>query len=275
VVQEGDTLGTIAQTHGLESQELAALNGLAADAELAPVQQLQLPDDAEYIVQQGDTWESVAARHGLAPNALAEANELDPADELSPTVVLELPKVDAYVAQGQSLEDVAGGFGNVTPERLAEVNELDAELVYPIGTTLVVPEEAYGSAPPDAINPGTACIQHAVPQSVFAEIGGTAFEPTRPEAESNEVVIEANSNDWIVVADGEASEPNEGVALIAAGTQVRFVNNAGLHTISPNGEKEGDNFEEGEERTITFDEPGEFEILCDFHPDMFAYLYVE
>ena len=275
IVAEGQTLETLARAHGITEADLAAANELAAGDAVEAGQELALPEDARYITQPGDTWELVAAAHGTTPAALAAANGLDAAVPLSADVVFELPKVDSYTVTGQSLADVAEGFGNVTAASLARANDIDPNSVLAIGYTLVLPEDAYGGAPPDAINQGTACVQYAVAGGVLEDILGTNFEPVEPEETTDELVITANSNDWTLDTDGTNQTPNEGVAKIAAGTAVRFISAVGLHNIVFNGEVQLDPFQAPAETTITFSEPGEYAITCDYHPAMKAWVWVE
>ena len=115
--------------------------------------------------------------------------------QISPQVVIQLPKVDAYVVQGQDLEALAKTFSNVTAKSLGKAQNPPAEpnAIYAIGKTLVLPEDAWGSAPPNTINNGTACVQNAVPQSVFETISGTPSagngSATPPAQTSSQVTI--------------------------------------------------------------------------------------
>ena len=278
IVQAGDTIEIIAEEHGLQAPDLATLNGVGEDAVPQVGSELRLPNDARYVVQAGDTWAIAAQRHGTDAAALASANGTSPDTGLSPDVVIELPNIEGYVVQGQSVEDAAGGYGNVTASSLASANGIQDNTVLAIGTQLVLPEDAFGTAPPDALNPGTACVQYAVTQSVFecavnGDCGGAAIE--EPDNVSTTVEILAHANDWTVVADGEESEPNAGGAKIAAGTTVTFRSVQGLHTITSNGEDAAENINTGDTRTVTFNDPGEFTITCTFHPDMLAALWVQ
>lgn len=65
VVKEGETLDSIAKDHGVTTQELAAANGLGADATVEPHQTLELPSNAK---MQGD--DSAA---GLTPQQRTDA----------------------------------------------------------------------------------------------------------------------------------------------------------------------------------------------------------
>ena len=275
IVAESQTLEGIARAHGVSAAALAEANGLTSEDEVEAGQELALPDGARYIVQPGDSWELVAAAHRTTPAALAAANGLDASVALSSDVVFELPKVDAYTVVGQSLEDVAAAFGNVTAASLARANDIEPNAVLAIGYTLALPGDAWGGNPPDAINQGTACVQYAVSAGVLEGILGTAFEPVEPEEFTTNLEVIANSNDWTLVTDGASQVPNQGVAKIAVGTVVRFVSAVGLHNIVFNGDVQVDPFTAPAETTFTFNTPGEYNITCDYHPAMHAWIWVE
>ena len=278
-VQEGDTVATIAAKHGLEEADLLAANeALTAETPLGIGQELALPEDAVYIVQSGDTLESIAAAHpGVTVEQLVDLNNIDPDGLFGPDVLLNLPEVDGYIVKGQTLAELAATFSNVRARELAEANGIPEDAILRIGQNLRLPDTAWGSAPSTTINPGTACLQHIVPQSVYEEISGTGGrqEIEKPEQAASELRVEAHANDWTFIIDGQAQQPNEGVALIPVGSQVVFTSVQGLHNIVLNGEVQGDDLTQGSERTITFDEPGEYEVTCDYHPDMWGYVFVE
>jgi LysM repeat protein len=277
VVQEGQTLSTIAQLNNVKLDDLASTNGFDAAKVVATGDVIKLPAGAEYIIQTGDTLDLVAKMHGVTVDELAQANNLKPNDFISPDVDIQLPKIDGYVIQGQNLAAVAKGYGNVTADSLAQKNGVDPNAILFVGTQLKLPDDAFGSAPPDTKNTGTACVQYAVSQSVFdANFGtGTAAPITQPPTASKDVKIDAHANDWTVTADGAAQAPNKGVVLVTKGASVAFSSVAGLHTITINGKKDGDNLAQGTNRQITFNTAGEFKITCDFHADMKADVFVQ
>lgn len=274
---EGDTYATIAAAHGIEDPaELARLNNGQVGDILPGGKVVNLPAGAEYRIQPGDTIASVAQKHGLQPADLARTNNLDVNAELSDRVIIQLPQVDRFVVRGQTLEEVAEGYGNVTAESLAEANGLERpDLILRIGEQLRLPEDAYGTAPPDAINDGKACVEHAVPGRIYEEIFGGAETPTPPASTANQVQVEGNANDWVVIADGNRSAPNEGVVAVARGTRIPFLSVQGLHTVTINGEQEGDDINTGQRIEVTFSEAGQFKITCDYHPDMIAWIFVQ
>ncbi len=279
VAAEGDTLDEIARMHGIEDvAALATLNNLDPAAPVVnPGQEIRLPTGTRYTVDLADTWESVAASHRTSAAELARANNADPATPLTQDVVIRLPKIDRYTVKGQSLEEVAAGFANVTAATLAEANGLEANSIVAIGTALKLPDSAWGTAPPDAINNGTACVQYAIPQAVFETLPGLGTPVTieKPAEFSNQVTIEAHANDWTVVADGQRKTPNQGGVLVRVGTTITFTSVAGLHNIVFNGAAQGDDLRQGDTRQITMNTPGEFKVTCDYHPPMLAYIWVE
>ena len=227
-------------------------------------------------MQFGDTVLSIASAHGVSERELRALNELDAGEEVSGEVWIALPPITAYVVKGADLALVASGFGNVTAASLGEANHVEADAVLPIGKSLHFPADAWGAAPSDELNPGTACVEYTVSSSAFNTISGAdPIVIDEPNAVSTEVVILANDNDWTVVADGEAGTPNRTGVKVTAGTAVTFENVVGLHTITIDGQQEGADFEQaGETRTITFDAPGEYRITCDYHPDMLTVVFV-
>ncbi len=274
--QAGDTLVSIAEAHDIPVLALAEDNELAEDAAIAEGTELTLRDGTGYIVQFGDTVLSIASAHGLGESTLRSLNELGAGEEVSTEVWIALPTINAYVVAGADLAQVASGFGNVTAASLGEANGLAADAVVPIGKSLHFPADAWGAAPSDEINPGTACVEHTVSTSAFNTISGAdPIVIDEPNAVSTDVLILANDNDWTVVADGVAGEPNRTGVKVAAGTTVTFENVVGLHNIEIDGQQQGDDFEGvGVTRTFTFDTPGEYRITCSYHPDMLTVVFV-
>lgn len=307
---ERESISKIAETQYVGAIILAELNGIPyrIDREkgeftifdengnplpgLFPGQELELPEGAVYATVPDETLEEIAAKHDLSVEEIVALNrealaDVEPTDPLPGDLVLALPKVERYVVQGQTLADVAQGFGRVTAATLAEANGIDdPNAVVAIGSQLKLPEESTGTAPPDSINPGTACVRYAVPESVYQTLPGvgtpeaTGPEVEVPEAFSEEVEIHATAQtpdfEWTVVADGEELEPNKGAVKVRPGTEVRFVNrDPGLHTVTVNGEKVAEDLTaQGDVRTYTFQEVGDYKITCDYHPAMLAWVFV-
>jgi LysM repeat protein len=80
IVQRGDTLGQIAERHGVSAIELQLHNDLANANRIAVGQVLKLPPKPgtprRYVVQSGDTLSDIARDHGVKTQTLIEFNEL-------------------------------------------------------------------------------------------------------------------------------------------------------------------------------------------------------
>lgn len=280
IAKAGQTLAAIATAHAVKPQDIASANNITADVQLQGGEKLLLPASAQWVIQRNDTIQSVAQANGVTPDDLAKANNLKVTDPISPDVILKLPKVNQFTITGQTLDDVAKAYSNVTADSLGAANSVPANAVLRVGQTLKLPADAWGSAPATSINPGTACVQNAVPQSTFQTLPGVGTPvattaPGAPTTVSTSVTITSGPTEWDVTADGTAQDPNKGAVLVKKGTAVNFVGKIGLHTITVNGKKNGDNFNAGDTRTITFNDTGTFKITCDFHPSMLAYVYVQ
>ena len=274
----------VAEWYGLEGDELATLNDAGEEDEAPANEPIQLPDGAEYTVQELDTLEGIAQMHDTTVEELMELNpEIDDPDDVTHEIVLDLPQVDAYVIQGDDFSDVADEYGNVNGAELAQANGYTEDDVLRVGTQLELPDHAYGTAPADAVNTGEGCVQHAVTEGTYASIVGDPdaveddFPPAEPPEDfTDELVIRSHNTDWTFDADGEELEPNRGVAKIRPGTTVLWENvGPTLHTVTIGGETEDPNFAEGDTFEFTFNETGEYQITCDFHPEQDGYVYVE
>lgn len=83
-VKNGDTLGRIAQQHGVSTAELRRANQLSGDL-IRVGQKLQIPGTSTlpaspvsdvYLVQRGDTLSAIALAHGISVKELKRANNL-------------------------------------------------------------------------------------------------------------------------------------------------------------------------------------------------------
>ena len=117
-----------------------------------------------------------------------------------------------------------------------------------------------------------------MPASVFDTLPGLG-EPLPPIEDpgfvSSEVEILAYETSWVIVADGVELEPNRGGIRVKINTEIPIIGMVGLHTVTLNGEKEGDDFDAGITRTISFGMPGAYELTCDYHLTMQAKIWVE
>ncbi|MBN1527452.1 MAG: LysM peptidoglycan-binding domain-containing protein [Thermoleophilaceae bacterium] len=105
-VVTGESLWSIAEANGVSVAELAAANGVAADAYVIEGTDITIPPATgsapagsggappalgSYIVRPGDTLTHIAQRSGLPMGAVAGMNGIDPAEPLLIGTVLKLP----------------------------------------------------------------------------------------------------------------------------------------------------------------------------------------
>ncbi|MBA3263472.1 MAG: LysM peptidoglycan-binding domain-containing protein [Thermoleophilaceae bacterium] len=107
VVQEGETLWSIAADHGLTTGALAVANGLSEDRHVLAGETIRIPAAEQaggapsgavtpspmgaYTVRQGDTLSAIAARNGSRADQIAWMNGLDPDEPLLAGTALKLP----------------------------------------------------------------------------------------------------------------------------------------------------------------------------------------
>jgi membrane-bound lytic murein transglycosylase D len=99
IVRRGDTLWSIARSHGVSIESIATSNGLASDGTLAVGQVLKIPgtatlasadDDAggtrsaTYVVRRGDTLSRIAHKFRVRLSDLLGWNELSPRSVIKP-----------------------------------------------------------------------------------------------------------------------------------------------------------------------------------------------
>ncbi|WBY17490.1 M23 family metallopeptidase [Erythrobacteraceae bacterium WH01K] len=76
-VEEGETLGGIANRAGVSASVIAAANGLVEPYDVQKGQKLAIPRQRIYTVKSGDTLGGIANRTGVAAQNIAIANGLD------------------------------------------------------------------------------------------------------------------------------------------------------------------------------------------------------
>jgi murein DD-endopeptidase MepM/ murein hydrolase activator NlpD len=93
VVQEGDTLGAIADRYGLNLSTVLWANGLTFRSTIRPGQTLSIPplDGVLYKVKSGDTLSKIARNYGAETEKIIAFNKLSSADDLSIGDELMLP----------------------------------------------------------------------------------------------------------------------------------------------------------------------------------------
>jgi LysM repeat protein len=156
-VRAGDTLWTIAHTHGTTVDALIAVNGLTTDR-LTPGMTLRLPDDAivqqvadpatfeTYTIKAGDTLYDIAQMHRVGVDDLIAWNDLDgtlirPGQTLAlrPRAGFEVPaELSVTVQSGQSLWQLARAH-DTTVAAIASANGIDPQSPLSIGQVLTIP----------------------------------------------------------------------------------------------------------------------------------------
>ena len=151
VVQNGDTLYSIAKRYNTTPSAIIDLNGLTTNT-LMIGQILTIPGDIEstgediqtniYVVQKGDSLYSIAREYGVSVERLKEENGLT-TDILTVGQILTIPETsnnttNLYVVQkGDSLWSIANRF-SVSINAIRMINNLTSD-VLSIGQTLIIP----------------------------------------------------------------------------------------------------------------------------------------
>lgn len=92
-VEDGDTIGIIAEKFGLKTATILAVNGLTARSIIRPGAVLRVPpmDGIVYVTKRGDTLAAIAKRLSAEPEKIVEANALANADSLGVGTELIVP----------------------------------------------------------------------------------------------------------------------------------------------------------------------------------------
>lgn len=168
VVRAGDTLGSIAEKHGLKVSQLSNYNNISVNAVIVPGQKLWLVEGktstssavardtqtmTSYKVRSGDSLNSVANRFGTTKEAIARANNMKPTDGLIAGTTIAIPttkgaektapartaKATTYtVKSGDTLTSVANQH-KVSIADLAAANKLKETAGLTIGQKLTIP----------------------------------------------------------------------------------------------------------------------------------------
>ncbi len=165
VVQQGETLFSIAQRYGSTVNALAHANHLSDPTRIYVGQRLKIPSGGEleidplsvvsYVVQPTDTLADIARRHLTSWRALARLNGLLSADVLYPGQIIQVPRTDPVGGLGGALHVVEHGETllrialrhDVPPSTLRTANQvLNPALLYP-GQQLLIPGEAESRLP--------------------------------------------------------------------------------------------------------------------------------
>lgn len=151
VVQEGDTLYSIAKRHGMSVEALMAANGLTS-SDIWVGQTLRIGQSAPpegggyYTVVPGDTLYSIARRHGTTVEAIQRANHLTGTDIYVGQRLLIGPAsapgqtLTHTVVRGDTLYSIARRYGT-TVELIMQANHLPNTNIY-VGQLLHIPQPA-------------------------------------------------------------------------------------------------------------------------------------
>jgi LysM repeat protein len=176
VVQQGETLSSIAARYGSTPQAIASANSLANANYIYAGQRLTIPTGGgsgavaaggTYTVRAGDTLSSIAARQGTTVNAILQANGLANANYIYAGQRLIIPGggEGSGGSQAPRGSQAAGGGQVHTVQR----GDTLAAIAYRYGTTTWAITSANGLANPNYIYPGQ---QLRIPTG-----GGTAPAP--------------------------------------------------------------------------------------------------
>src|SRR5690606_11943718 len=149
IVQQGDSLWSLARKHGTDVATLRELNGLQSDT-LRVGQTLRLPGDGDaapattVTVRPGDTLFEIALAHGLTVEDLIAFNDLD-GTTIHPGQELRLAAGDAApeplvvtIGFGDSLWVLARRYDS-TIDAIAAANGIDRSATLRVGDRLTIP----------------------------------------------------------------------------------------------------------------------------------------
>ena len=137
LVQPGDTVSSIAQSFGLSTASVLALNGLSWRSTIFPGQVLSLTGapakttsppvptavGGQYTVAKGDTVSSIAERFGVSTRSVLEANQLSTASIIYPGQHVVIPGI----APSEQPRTTRDGAAAVMESASAAGNEADSD----------------------------------------------------------------------------------------------------------------------------------------------------
>ena len=94
-VRRGDTLYSLARSHGFTVDQLKAQNGLKAPFTLQIGQKLILPTDPVHTVASGETLHRISRRYGAEPEVVAEFNRIEPPYRVAAGQKITIPTTSA------------------------------------------------------------------------------------------------------------------------------------------------------------------------------------
>ena len=125
VIQEGDTLESIAINQNIPMFQLLALNGLEDAITLVPGNTLKIPNQfysfIKYKVQKGDTLTSIAKEYETTVEILRQLNGLENTDFLYEDEELSIPKdhINVYFTKEEdTLQNISQKMKTSMPDLL-------------------------------------------------------------------------------------------------------------------------------------------------------------
>lgn len=157
--QEGDTVASIAQQHGVSVDALAAANNMDPASDLTPGQDLIVPRAANsasqlYVVEQGDTVASVATAFGVSAGDIIAANAIGDIQDLRIGVTLTIPALTG-APTGSQEGSSASTIHGVSAYKQSRSLSCEYASVY-IATSIFgnpIPEADYISTTAQSANP--------------------------------------------------------------------------------------------------------------------------
>ena len=155
LVQEGDSLWSIAQQYNMEAREIVNQNSLASnvihpgDRLLVRVSAEQAAPELYHEVRAGDSLWTIARQYNIEAQEIVNQNSLasnviHPGDKLLVRAAAEQAAAEIYyeVRNGDSLWSIARQY-NVSPEEIRQWNNLNDNMIHP-GTRLLLRLAAAG-----------------------------------------------------------------------------------------------------------------------------------
>ncbi|WP_226038328.1 LysM peptidoglycan-binding domain-containing protein [Aquibacillus saliphilus] len=122
VIQQGDSLYSIANTYGTTTDALASANELDAPGQLVVGQTLVVPTGEFYYVQPGDSLYSIAQRFGINYQELARINNISVDQPLSIGERLSIPQQPKPTIESNAYVEPIGNTVSETLENSARKN---------------------------------------------------------------------------------------------------------------------------------------------------------
>lgn len=175
-VTAGDTIQSIAESHGIQPSDITGLNGdvlagVADDKEIDFERRLKLPAGTKAVVQPGQTTAVIATQHGIAPADLEKSAGVAAGAAVTPGQALTLPADARYVIQtGDTLAKVAAAHG-ITVDALAQANNLQPTAAIGPEVVLKLPNIDAYTVKGQSLKDVSQTLSNATPESM-AEANG-------------------------------------------------------------------------------------------------------